>query len=49
MAREQQKIYLTPETRDKLRHEAKTRGWDMSEIVEYLIVKGAYPAETSDA
>lgn len=43
MAREQQKIHLTPEARQKLRDEATLRGWEMSEIVEYLLMKGKYP------
>lgn len=43
MAREQQKIFLTPEARQRLRDEAERRGWELSEIVEYLVVKGGYP------
>jgi len=42
--REQQKIYLTPDARQQLRDEAKKRGWEMSDIVEFLILQGAYPS-----
>lgn len=49
MAREQQKIFLTPEARQRLRDEAEKRGWEMSEIVEYLLVKGAYPPVEQEA
>lgn len=41
---EQQKLYLTPMARAKLRDKAAAKGWELSEIVEFLIVRGAYPA-----
>lgn len=41
--REQQKVYLTPDARSKLRREAKARGKEMSDIVEHLVVEGEYP------
>jgi hypothetical protein len=49
VAREQQKIFLTPEARQRLRDEAEKRGWEMSEIVEYLLVKGTYPPVEQEA
>jgi len=44
-SRQQQKVFLTPEARERLRKEATDRGWDMSDIAEYLIVKGCYPED----
>lgn len=46
--RQQQKIFLTPVARQRLRNEAAKRGWEMSEIVEYLLVKGEYPPEKDE-
>jgi hypothetical protein len=45
--REQQKLLLTPEARKRLRDEATERDWDMSDLVEFLIVKGRYPTKPS--
>lgn len=41
--REQQKVFLSREARARLRHEAKKRNCDMSDVVEHLIVEGEYP------
>lgn len=41
--REQQKLYMTPQTRTLLRSKAAEHGMELSELVEYLIVRGAYP------
>ena len=43
--REQQKLFLTPSARQRLREEAAARKCDMSDVVEHLIVKGSYPAD----
>ena len=44
--RQQQKVYLTPEARSKLREEADARKMEMSAVVEHLIVDGQYPEQT---
>lgn len=44
--RQQQKVYLTPEARAKLRDEADAREMEMSAVVERLIVDGKYPKQT---
>lgn len=43
--RQQQKVYLTPGARAKLRDEAEAREMEMSAVVEHLIVDGQYPPE----
>lgn len=43
MKREQQKIFLTAEARERLRDEARARAMELSAIVEYLLLKGEYP------
>lgn len=43
MSREQQKLMLTPQTRAKLRKQAKLFDMEMSELVEHLVNEGRYP------
>lgn len=40
---EQQKLHLTPTARQTLRDRAGSLGWEMSEVAEFLIVRGCYP------
>lgn len=47
--RQQQKVFLSETARAKLREEAAKRGWELSEVVEYLIVKGEYSAPPDPA
>lgn len=44
--REQQKIYLTPDARKKLRDEAADRKCEMSDIVEHLLMHECLPPHT---
>lgn len=41
--RQQQKVLLSADARAKLRAEASARRYEMSEIVEHLIISEEYP------
>ncbi|URC15477.1 hypothetical protein BD1_36 [Octadecabacter Antarctic BD virus 1] len=46
--REQQKLFLTRDARQRLRAEADKRDQQMSDVVEHLINEGAYEATKPD-
>lgn len=43
--REQQKVWLHPATRRRLREEASARDMELSAVVEHLINDGEYPTK----